>query len=215
MRKIRTSFFFFFFFFLIHGWHANESMPELTAFWYPSQRQQMRYTLQPKHRGGLYWWQFAWFARKTSRCSDLLCMSVTRLGVYRGACRAILLLCCHPGCWILYSVHYSFNHIHRNEPTEEHNGTCLHSLSKMIDNEGSSLTASSPFIHLHNTTLSVHNVLVLLPWPQLTSPSKACRSPLLTSLPRKATVLLLLPWFQTLSTTWILRSRNRKRNRKL
>ena len=36
---------------------------------------------------------------------------------------------------------------------EEHNGTCLHSLPKMVDNEGSSLTASSSFIHLlHNTT---------------------------------------------------------------
>lgn len=34
---------------------------------------------------------------------------------------------------------------------EEHNGTCLHSLPEMGDNEGSSLAASFSFIHLHNT----------------------------------------------------------------
>lgn len=116
----------------------------------PSQRQQSRYTTGTASYGGLYLWQFARFTRKTassiipsiipSAYSDLLCTSVTRPGgsteahVGRSRCCAAI-----PVAGFYTACYYGFSHIHRNEATEEHNGNCLHSLLKMVDNESSLL----------------------------------------------------------------------------
>ena len=93
------------------GWQPNESI----WFWYsqPAPTKSLHY------RNSIIWRALLMAIRPvyeedslqhhSQHHSQRLFWSVMHVrhtsgGFYRGACRAISVLCCHPGCWILYSM---------------------------------------------------------------------------------------------------------------